>query len=94
MKTHCSLLLVTIFLTVIGLAVVQLLVSNKLSTSGVLLSSLRNEILYYKQENEVLKTDIAKALSITSLAHRAKEIGFVRDNSPLVLTGAQSFALK
>lgn len=94
MSNRSSLLLSAIFLTIVVLAVVQLVVSNKLSTSGVLLSSIKEQSQLYQQENKALDMEIAKTLSITNLVARAKDAGFVKDYSPLVVSSAQSFALK
>lgn len=94
MNSRCTFLLSTIFLIIIVLAVTQIVVTNRLSTSGLILEGLREETTSYKQENEVLKTEIASASSITKIAKLAKQSGFVKDPSPLVLTQGQSFALR
>lgn len=94
MNGRCIFLLSAIFLIIVALAVIQVAVTNSLSTKGLILESLRKEAASYKEENAFLKTEVASASSITRIAELARESGFVKDSSPLVLTQAQSFALR
>lgn len=94
MNSRSTFLLFSIFFLIIILTVVQLLVSNKLATSGVILSSLRQEVLEKKQENEILKTEIAKASSLVNIASQAASLGFVKNNNPLAISTSQTFALR
>lgn len=94
MNSRCTFLLSAIFLIIIVLAVAQVVVTNSLSTQGLILESLRRDAASYKEENQFLKTEVASASSITRIAELARESGFVKDSSPLVLTQAQSFALR
>lgn len=79
---------------IISLCVGQVIVSNKLSTSGSVLDSLRHDATRFQEENAVLKTELASASSLTNLSQKAKEKGFIKDSSPLVLVAGQTFALK
>lgn len=72
----------------------QVIVSNKLSTSGTVLDNLSRETAILAEENAVLKTELASASSLTNLSQKAKEKGFIKDSSPLVLVAGQTFALK
>ncbi len=83
-----------IFLTIVFLVVGQVIVSNKLSTSGMVLDNLSRETAVLAEKNAVLKTELASASSLTHLSQKAKEKGFIKDSSPLVLVAGQTFALK
>lgn len=87
-------LLTIMFLVIIALAAFQVVVSNKLSTSGVLISSLYKESQFYKDENEALKTQVYSGLSIASISARAKEMGFVQSNSPVIIRAGTRVALR
>lgn len=87
--------LVTVILLAIGvLSAVQLFVSNKLSTSGSALKAIQEEETLLREENAMLRASITDAFSLTKIASKASELGFIRDHSPLVLTSGQSFALR
>lgn len=86
------LLLSMIFFLVLVLTCVQIIVSNRLSTSGTKLAKVRLEIENIRQENELLKGELSKALSITNIAQRASHSGFVKDSSPIVFGPGEAFA--
>lgn len=90
---HIFLLTVIIF-AVISLTVVQVVVSNKLSTAGKELSQITDKIEEQKLANEILKAQIASMSAFTNIAKNAQKLGYARDNSPLVLGGKELFALR
>lgn len=75
---------------VILLSVVQAILSNVLSTSGVMLSKINSEIQVYKTENAVFKEKLYIAQSLTDIADRASKLGFKEQKSQLVLTTSTS----
>ena|SRR5690348_16817601 len=62
---------------VIILAIVELLWSNTLVGSGKQVSSIDLQILSLQQENARLEQKVASASSLTTLAVKATEAGFV-----------------
>lgn len=62
---------------VIILIVIEILWSNTLVVSGKQVSSVDLEIVSLRQENERIAQHVASASSLTTIAVRAKEMGFV-----------------
>lgn len=94
MKNRGILLLSIIFFLILVLTFAQIIVSNRLSTSGVRLAEVRREIEVYRQENQLLKGELSQATSINAIAQRASDAGFTRDSSPLVFGPGPVVALK
>lgn len=94
MKNKSSFLISLIILIIVSLAASQVVVSNKLSTSGAVLDSLRRQTSRFQEENEILKTELASVSSLTTISLKAREKGFIKDSSPLILVAGQTFALK
>lgn len=55
---------------------VQLFVSHRLSTEGIALTEMTNEITALHQQNEILTHQIASASSHMTISNRAVELGF------------------
>lgn len=91
---NASFLLTIMFLLIIVLATLQVVISNKLSTAGVQLTTLYDNSAHYRDENEAIKTQLYSALSMASISAKAKELGFVVDSSPLVIKQKTRVALK
>jgi hypothetical protein len=62
---------------VILLVVIEILWSNTLVVSGKQVSSVDLEIVALRAANELLATQVASASSLTTIAARAKDMGFV-----------------
>ncbi len=65
-----------LFLTVIGLSVIHVSVANSLSTTGITLSKMQEEIKSYKKENTQLKEHILQASSLMNVNEKAKLAGY------------------
>jgi len=70
-------LLLTFFL----LMVVQVIVSNRLSTAGAKIATIEEEIKKIEEENELLQKEIASASSLLTLQERARLLGFIKTTS-------------
>lgn len=93
MKKPKALLLIN-FCIIIFLSLMQVIISNSLSTKGLGLSSIENEKEAYKKRNSLLQE---KLLSISSLAYIATEaasIGFVNDKSTIFISSSFPIARK
>ncbi len=66
----------TLFIVVIVLAVLQVMMTNMLSTDGAQLSELQAEVSRYKRENALLSEKILQASSLTTISEKATEQGF------------------
>lgn len=57
---------------------VQLVAANNLATDGEKLSAVEHEITQIEAQNTSLKMEVAKESSLSSLANKAKEMGFAK----------------
>ena len=71
---------------IILLSIVQSVVSNRLSTSGIILGKIEEKIRFYKTENSSLAEEFFLVSSLNNIESRAATLGFVKEKSPLVLT--------
>lgn len=94
MKKPYLLIIFLIGLT-ISLSVVKAAAYNRLSTSGVFVGKLEDEIDYYKTQNAILSEKLLTFSSLTYVADKAMESGFVKEDSSLmVLKTSRSLAVK
>lgn len=70
---------------IITLSVIKVIVYNRLSTSGVFVGKVEEEINFYKTQNAILSEDLLILSSLTNIASHATELGFVKENSSLVV---------
>lgn len=75
-----------IILTVVVLSLVQIIVSNRLTTTGAILSKLEEDINLYEKENSLLEEKLLSAQSLSKISLLAQEKGFIKDDSHLSLT--------
>lgn len=83
-----------IVLIIIMLSIVQVIVSNNLSTTGIELAKYQEEINRYHRENTVLHEEILEKSSYTFIASKAAELGFVEEKSRVYLTDPVPVAFK
>jgi hypothetical protein len=73
-----------------GKAILQ----NALSTSGIYLSNTQKEISYYKTQNAILSEELLTASSLTAIAQKANEAGFIGGNNLMVVKTSIPLAAK
>lgn len=90
------LLLTTLGMTVILLSIVQISVSNFLSTGGIQLSLIQSQIQDYQRENAILKEKIYSVASLTHISEEANKMGYVEGSSQkaLVIANPVPLAIK
>lgn len=71
---------------IIVLAVVQVTVTNKISTHGIYLSKLEQELDSLKKENTLLKEEILEKSSLTNISEKAETLGFVASRTEMHLS--------
>lgn len=84
MRTPIIFIIVLITL-VIGLSIVQVVVSNNLSTTGIELAKIEDKITVYKKENALLQEKLLVASSFTNIASKAADMGFVEEKTRVFL---------
>jgi len=79
------------------LAIVQISVSNMLSTGGIELAQVQNQIDNYQRDNAILKERIYTAASLTAIAAKAEKLGYTSvttGKAMLVIANPEPLALK
>lgn len=72
----------------------QIIASNTLSTKGVLLGKLEDEVEQYKKENTFLKEKVLAMSSFTRIASSAGELGLDTQTAKIYLHTPISVALR
>lgn len=75
-----------ILIVIVLLSIVQVVVSNRIATTGVTLSKLSEEVGTYKKQNAILREEILSSSSLMHIASEAARLGFVQSESELVLS--------
>jgi len=78
-------LVVVVILTILVLSIVQVVVANRISTTGLTLAKLQEEVKEYKRENTLIKEKILKDSSLTEIASSAATLGFAPSKENLKL---------
>lgn len=79
-----------LFVISIFLSVIQVVISNMLSTSGVELDKLQTDLIHFKKENIVLREEVLMNTSLTNIASIAATMGFVDTKSAINLSNSES----
>lgn len=79
--------LIIIFLLglVIALSIAKVIVYNRLSTSGVFVGKVEEEVISYKRENAILTQELLSNSSLTNISIKAEKFGFVKEDSEMIL---------
>lgn len=78
--------IVFVLLIVISLSIVQVIVANRISTTGIEVSKMQQQIKAYRHTNAILKEKILKEASFTEIASKAGELGFAEAKNSTFLT--------
>ena len=84
-------LLVIVLFLLIG---VQVYVSNKVATSGVLLSELEQKATTIEEENRILLSSNVDYMSLNQLSIKARELGYVEPQEIINLESQSQLALR
>ena len=79
---------------IVFLLVVQTVISNRLSTGGLMLEKIQEQIHSYRVENTILSEKVADASSLTQISRDIYKLNFVENKTAFVLTKSQPLALK
>lgn len=89
-----ELLIKSLILLVLFLGVARVVVSNSISTSGVELGKINEEITFYKLENDNLSEKVFSMSSLSQIASEAAKLGFVDNKENFVLTNPLPIAAR
>ena len=76
------------------LAMGKAILQNTLSTSGIYVSEMQQEINSYKTQNAVLSERLLTASSLTTIIEKANKAGFTSENNLMVLRSSSSLAVR
>lgn len=85
---------IVIVFSLLVVTIVQIIVSNNLSTKGILLSGIDSSIDKYKKENMQLHEKILVLSSLTHIASVAASMGFLPEKDIVAINGAIPIAIK
>lgn len=88
------LILSGLILVIIALTVTRAIVSNTLSTTGVDLSRIDQDIDSYQRKNALLQEKILQASAFTTLEQEAERKGYEAMSTQIVLTSPLPIAYK
>ncbi|MBI2430679.1 MAG: hypothetical protein HYV39_01540 [Candidatus Levybacteria bacterium] len=83
-----------VFLLIISLSILQVVVSNSLSITGITLSRLETELTNYQRENALLREKMLLNTSLTQIASKAATLGFEEGKSQIVVGSLLPIALR
>ncbi|MGH7246037.1 MAG: hypothetical protein ACREGI_03830 [Candidatus Levyibacteriota bacterium] len=83
-----------IIFLIVCLSIVQITVSNILSTDGITLNNFTSQIDALKKENAVLREEVYTASSLTTISNDAGKLGFVEAKTPIVIANSLPLAIK
>lgn len=79
-------LFITLLVTIIiALSILQVVISNSLSTTGLELGRLDDDVRQYKKENMLLKEELLVLTALTQISSSAAELGFVDKSAEIYI---------
>lgn len=83
----------SVIMMVVILSVVQVVVSNSLSTTGIELSKIQKKRAFFARENAILRERLLTSSSLIYVASRAGELGFVEEKERMFINQAIPIAI-
>jgi cell division protein FtsL len=82
-----------LFAIVVVLAVIRISLVNSISTTGIALVDLQNQVEEVEKQNELLKEQYLQAASFTTISAKAKSMGFAPSKTHLNMSAPLPLAL-
>lgn len=79
---------------IIALSIARVIVSNNLSTAGLTVLKLENQLNSYKIENTMLREKLLSHTSLFYISSQASKLGFVENKTSFTLTKPLPLAIK
>jgi cell division protein FtsL len=79
---------------ILVLSLVRVVITNAISTNGIDLVRIQEQIDQYKKDNSLLHEQVLALSSLTHVASVAGELGFVTSKTQLVISEPLPLALK
>lgn len=87
-------LIVFLILSISILFGAKTVLSNKLSTTGLALGQLQDDVKKYKTQNTLLKEEIYTLSSLSHISSAAAELGFVESKDNYALAKSRPIAIR
>lgn len=84
----------TILILIVTLLLARVIVSNNLSTTGITLLKLENELNSYKIKNAILKEKLLSVTSLSYISSESSQLGFVENKNRFTLNKSLPLAIK
>ncbi len=91
MQKPALIIAIQIFVIIL-LSVVRISVSNRISTSGIAIAGMEDQVASLKKDNLILQEKLLTISSFTQIASKAAEIGFVPNKANFVISRSISVA--
>ena len=89
-----SYILIIFLLGLIGvLSIGKAVLHNTLSTTGIYVGKTEQEIASLKTQNSILSEKLLAASSLTNIAEKAKQLGFINENKLMIVGTSKPLAL-
>ncbi|HSX40239.1 MAG TPA: hypothetical protein VLF68_01360 [Candidatus Saccharimonadales bacterium] len=89
-----SIIIASLIGIILVLSIAQIVVSTRISTTGIALGSIETQTQALKTENLLLNEKILTLSSLTHIASQAAQIGFTTKTAQIVLSNSQPIAIK
>lgn len=78
--------IISLITLIVLLSFIQVVVSNRFSTTGLTLGEVEDRIAQYQKENAILTEKLLFASSYTHIASEAAQLGFVDSRNTVYIT--------
>lgn len=89
-----ALLIIVLISLISVLSLVRIFISNNISTSGIILGKIEEEVKSLKIENSILSEKLYTASALTNVSQKAYDLGYREEKTDLVLTQKLPIAIK
>jgi cell division protein FtsL len=89
-----NILIIFLLGLIISLSIGKAVLQNTLSTSGIYVGRIEQEINSYKTENTILSEELLTASSLTNIMEKAQQSGFTTDNTLMTLNASRPLAVR
>ena len=93
MKNPGFIIFIILFL-IFTLSLARVVVSNNLSTTGITLLKLENQLSSYKIENAMLREKLLSVTSLSFISSESSHLGFIENKNSFTLTKPLPLAIK
>lgn len=93
MKAY-SLIVKILFIIMLLLAGIRVVVSNSISTSGVALDRINEDVASVKTDNLLIEEKLLSLTSLNNVASEAAKLGFASNNDILIIANPLPIAAK